>query len=899
MATTTVSYGSISIVDITDIGEFSVYPKCNLPSSVIYNPDQSGTSAYTPNWGSENLIISPSVWYAGSLLSNLDVDFTWQRQVGASGATALTTNETVSTSGQTKGNLTVSENKFNDNVSMITYIVTATYTEPTSMTPLTAQGQITFTLTRQASAAKSIDIIGDSVFKYDTNGDVLGRGLNTYATITLDKRTSNVALSAWQYKNASGNWVTYPSSSITNPLVVRSDANTYHNASIFNNDKAVIRLVAASPDSDVYDVHVITKIYDGAVGQGTITAVLTNEDQMIPFIKSGSSETGNFNDAVSQLIIYKGGEGDVTSEYTITQSYINVTATASATTTTNDTVTITGFTNNATVGRVEFSAKIDPSDSTEVPLTKKFSVVKVTSGLDGESPTIYSLKPDTLNLNKTNVEAPAIPTYTPSSVTFNCVSKTGNSDENEYPAALRIYENISASNITSSTVPVYQTSNPSTGEDSKTYTPTSSATNIVCRMYKTGSFLDSDLLDTQTVTITVDGAKGIQGNTGASGENAINITLTNYHENIPTNHNNIVTSNRVVSIDFTGWEGSTRVPTRIVPTIPTLLGISYNQNDYRDSTSTSDGHISYTIPANTNITNYGSAGNITLTFRLNYDDNNKARNVTYDFSWSQTRNAKDGENAVFLQIRTPNGDIIENGGNNVSLVSYLYDGSADVSADTSHVSYQWSQFSTSSQSQDGYDTLSGQTARSLTVTPNMVNGYASFKCVATYNGNSYIQYASVIDKSDPIQVTVLSSIGDKLLNNVGVGALYVKVSRKDSEIDPIKSERFVETLPTSGNKKDDLIYLLDTTNKTVILYKYTSGGWKVATYSDSSVDSYVAPYTGTYTWTYRNKDGIVIHNGDSDGEGGTISTPSASGKVIYIDGSLVNKKLIADVTVSI
>lgn len=881
---TTVSYGSISIIDVTDKGEFTVYPKSNLPSSVIYNPDQQGTSAYTPNWASENLEITPSVWYAGSQVDNANVDFTWQRRVGSQAATALDTNETVITSvtdEREKGTLVVSANKFSDVVSMITYVVSATYREPTTQDLLTAQGEITYTLTRQASTVKSVTITGDSVFKYDTNGQVLGRGLNSYATITLDKRATNVTLSAWQYKDDNGNWVTYPNSDVTSSLTVRSDANTYHNTSIFNDDKAVIRLVAASPDSDVYDIHVITKIYDGAVGQGTVTAVLTNEDQMIPFTKSGGTETGDFSSAVSQMIIYKGGEGDVTDEYTITQTYSNVTATSSTTTVANDTVTISGFTNNATTGSVTFSAIINPTDT---PITKTFSVVKVSSGLDGVSPTIYSLKPDALNLNKSRDTTPV---YTPASVTFNCVSKTGNGSENAYPAALRIYENISASEITSSTVPAYQTESPSVGESSKQYVPTTTATNIVCRMYKTGSFSDSDLLDTQTVSIALEGRKGEKGEDGDAGEDAINITLSNYFEPIPTNHNNIVTSQKIIEFDFTGWEGTSRVPTRIVPTIPTILGVSYNSSDYRDSTASSDGHISYTIPQGTDITSYGTNGNVTFTFRLHYDESDSSlyKNITYDFAWAQTRNAKDGENAVFLQIRTPNGDVIENGSNNVSAVAYLYDGSADVSTSAT---YQWSQFSPTSSAEDGYDAIQGATTRSLTVTPSMVSGYASFKCVATYNNNSYIQYVSVIDKSDPIQITVLSSVGDKLLNGLGVGALYVKVSRKDREIDPIKSERFVETLPTTGNKNGDYIYLLNSTNKTVTLYEYQNG-WSASS----------SQYTGNYVWTYRNKDGVIIHNGDSDGEGGAISTPAASGKVVYIDGDLVDKKLIADVTVTI
>lgn len=884
---TTISYGSISIIDVTDKGEFSVYPKSNLPSSVIYNPDQQGTTAYMPNWSTENLEITPSVWYAGSQVNNANVDFSWQRRVGSGAAGNLENNETVITSvtdTREKGTLVVSANKFSDTVSMITYVVTATYREPSTNELLTAQGEITYTLTRQASTVKSITITGDSVFKYDTNGKVVGSGLNNYATIVLDKRATNVTLSAWQYKDANGNWVTYPDSNVSSSLTIRSDANTYHGVNIFNDDKAMIRLVAASPDSDVYDIHVITNIYDGAVGQGTITAVLTNEAQMIPFTKNGSTETGDFSSAISQMIVYRGGDGDVTNEYTITQSLTNVTATASKTNVQNDTVTVTGFTNGATTGNVLFTAKKTSDGQSAVPITKTFSVVKVSSGVDGVSPTIYSLKPNTLNLNKSRDD---IPVYTPSSVTFNCVSKTGNGNEEPYPAALRIYENILASDITSSTPTAHQTESPSVGETSKKYIPSASATNIVCRMYKTGSFADSDLLDTQTVTITIDGKKGDKGDDGKTGESAVNITLSNYFEPIPTNHNNVVTSQKIVEFDFTGWEGTSRVPTRIIPTIPTLLGISYNASDYRDSTSTADGHISYTIPQGTDISNYGTNGNITFTFRLHYDetDSTKYRDITYDFAWAQSRNAKDGENVVFLQLRTPKGDIIENGANNVTAEAYLYDGSADVS---DSATYQWYQFSTASTATDGYDALSGETNKTLTIMPNMVSGYASFKCVATYNKTPYVQYVSIIDKSDPVQTTVLSSVGDKLLNGLGVGALYVKLSRKDKEIDPIKSERFVTELPTTGNKTGDYIYLLDSSNKTVILYEYNNG-WKVSDFT----------YTGDYSWTYRNKDGIIIHNGDSDGDGGTIKTPSASGKVVYVDGDLVDKKLTADVTVTI
>ena len=59
-----ISYGYITIVDVTDIGEFSVYPQCNLPLSVIYDPNNT---TYSPNWGDSgsSLVLTPVVYYAG------------------------------------------------------------------------------------------------------------------------------------------------------------------------------------------------------------------------------------------------------------------------------------------------------------------------------------------------------------------------------------------------------------------------------------------------------------------------------------------------------------------------------------------------------------------------------------------------------------------------------------------------------------------------------------------------------------------------------------------------------------------------------------------------------------------------------------------------------------------
>ena len=822
MATTTVSYGSISIIDVTDVGELSIYPKSNLPQSIIYSPDQN---SFTPNWGSNNLILSPSIWYGGEQLSTSDnnVTVTWSRREGIGAITALTTGETVSdgtmvVSGETipKGTLVVNQNKFTENSTMITYIVAVSYQEPTISQALTAQGEITFTMTKQASSVKSATITGESVFKYNGDGTI------------------------------QGNVSTYPNSGTSPTLTV----NESH--SVFTSDKCVIKLVTTN--NDIYDYHTITKLRDGAAGTDTISAVLTNEDQMIPVSSSG---TADYSDATSRIIIYESGE-DVTSQWSINVSYDtnNLTVNTSTTTVANDTVAITNMVGST--GTINFTATKNGHD----PILKQFSVIKIESGADGQSPIIYSLEPSTLALNKTIGNTP---TFTPTSVRFYSY-QTQNQTKSIYKGRFKIYENILAKDITPSTEAKY-TSSSDENDGYRDYTPVTgkNCTFIVCILFESGG--TSKQLDIQTIAVTTDGQTGGKGDKGDDGTDALNIIVGNSYDGIPVDGDGKVTSTYTILIPFAGYQGTAKVATTVVNP-PTLFGITPTVTN---ATTSADGSIQYVITAGTTITN--DNGVITFTFR--FTEANKT--VTYDYSWGKARQGKDGTNginAVILQLGTPNGgNIIENGTGTVTIEATLIDGATDV---TNSATYTWKKFENGS-----YSTISGQTTKTLTVTSSMVDGYASFQCIAHYDNKDYIQYMSVLDKQDPHQTTILSSVGNQLRNGSGVGALYALVYRKGQELDPIKSERFVETLPTTGNKNGDYCYLLDSTAKTVTLYKYTTQ-WDVAT------DTYI----GTYNWYYRDKNGNTI----------TTGTPSAGGvgaKVIYIDGDLVDKKLVVDVKVTI
>lgn len=830
---TAVAYGSLTIVDVTDLGEFSVQPMSNLPLSIIYDPDQN---VYTPNWASSNLQVTPAIYYAGNplTLGSTGLTVTWQRQVGVSGATDLTTGETVIDGGI----LSVTANQFTSSSTLLTYIVTATYREPSSGTLLTAQGQITYSLVRNASAAKTASISGETVFKYDTSQTIVGA-----SSIVLTAVVTGVSISEWQYKNGSDQWVTYPNSGTATTLTVNAADTT------FVNDKCVVKLVTS--DASTYDIHTITKLRDGAAGSATVSAVLTNDDQMIPYSSAG---VGDFSSAVSRIIIYEGG-CDVTSTWTIAQSYTNVTATASTTTKANDTVSVTDM--DAATGNVLFTCTKSGYNS----ITKTFSVVKVQSGADGTTPTIYSVEADALALNKDIHD-----TFTPGNVTFTAYSQTGGDTKSPYSGRFRIFENITLAEYDAASPKPTPNYSSGADESSHTYTPSTSATSILCMLFKSGAF--TTRVDSQLAVVTSDGQTGGTGATGPAGESAINVILGNYADVLTCTNDNKLMANQTVTIPFAAYEGTSKVPCTV--TSVQLLG---KTPTITNATASADGSISWALTSGTSVAN--ASGTLSLTFTVTSSKGNKT--VIESYSWSRNTAAKNGENAILLQIYTPNGsNIVSDTVTSVTLQSMLTDGSTDVTS--SATAWQWAKFQNGS-----YNNISGATSSSYVVTGSTVESYASFRCTATYQNKPYYAYFSVFDKTDPIQVSVISTVGTQLVNGAGAGAVYAKVTRNGAEIDVIKSERFLTSNPTSATS-GDYYYKIDTANKQVVLMKYTTS-WAEASASE-------AAYTGTYSWSFRDKDGNTV----TSVNGNALPT---SGKIIYIDGDLVDGKLVADVQVTI
>ena len=591
MAQTAVSFGSITITDFTDLKPFTCQLTANQPSTVLYDPDQN---IYTPNWGTTatNLVVTPVIRYGATILTNTDsaLSITYTRKEDSGTATALTTGEAK----QSNGTLKVTANKFSSkSITQITYIATVSYTEPESNQTLTGECTISFTFIARPTNAKTCSIEGDTVFKYGSDGAIMGA-----TSITMTAILSNVSVVKWQYLKEDGTWGDISSSASTTRTVS-------HSALFFINDKATFKVVTS--DDSVYDTHTIVKLRDGAPGNSTVAAVLTNEDQMIPCNQSGTPTS--YDGAQAQLIIYRGSTAE-TDNWTLTgkatgckvkfstdgETWSDTSYGSSSGSDTNSTVT------KPYVKVVEMLADtatflFKASKTGETTLQKTFSLIKMKTGADGTSPTIYMLECSALAVNVNE----GATTLTPSSVTIKGWKKTGDSDWSAYSGRFKVTVGGTTTNIYTS----------SSNESSKSLTSTQMK-NALSSGYMTVQLClaggTSTVLDTQTIVFTSDGETGATGPQGDPGVDAINVVLGNQADVIPCTKDNKASAAVTVSIPFVGYKGTTQVACTVA-TPSNLFGIS---PPVTNATTSANGSIVYSIPSGTSVSS--STGTITLTF---------------------------------------------------------------------------------------------------------------------------------------------------------------------------------------------------------------------------------------------------------------------------------------------
>ncbi len=280
-----------TFVDITDQRKLSAYITSNLPKTQSEDPNVL-PHTYAPSWASTNLVLTPVVFLdqTSLALNATGLTITWKRKDGTSAEANLTTGETA-----TGGILKVTQDKLAASTSgMITYICYISYYDSETKNTVNISSDITYTLVKNAENAKLAYVTADTyVFKYNTSGTLVGA-----SQATLTGQVQGVTISKWQYKNSSGNWADYPTTT-DNTNITSGTLVVKPTHAVFNNNVAQIKL--ATSDSNVFDTISITKMYDGAkgdtggkgdpgaAGSGGLSVILGNENQTLACTSAGKT----------------------------------------------------------------------------------------------------------------------------------------------------------------------------------------------------------------------------------------------------------------------------------------------------------------------------------------------------------------------------------------------------------------------------------------------------------------------------------------------------------------------------------------------------------------------------------------------------------------------------------
>lgn len=183
---------------------------------------------------------------------------------------------------------------------------------------------------------------------------------------------------------------------------------------------------------------------------------------------------------------------------------------------------------------------------------------------------------------------------------------------------------------------------------------------------------------------------------------------------------------------------------------------------------------------------------------IQYKDPATGLTTMYKTSISFSR-VVNGSGITDLLVMTPQGNIFKNGQtDSLTATAQLWRGS---NVDSTNVSYQWYQMDSSVDTDQGGGVgwkklanasgqFSGVTTSTLTIYAGQVDSSAVFKCVAkdtdsasaTYN-QTFSDTASFVDLSDPIQVIIESTGGDRFKNGEGSTVLTARVYQAGEEID--------------------------------------------------------------------------------------------------------------------
>ncbi|MEG1502129.1 MAG: hypothetical protein RR370_01930 [Synergistaceae bacterium] len=183
---------------------------------------------------------------------------------------------------------------------------------------------------------------------------------------------------------------------------------------------------------------------------------------------------------------------------------------------------------------------------------------------------------------------------------------------------------------------------------------------------------------------------------------------------------------------------------------------------------------------------------------VTYKDPTTGLSLVHKMSISLSR-VINGGGITDLIVITPEGNVFKNGEvQKLSAKAELWRGST---IDTTSVSYQWYMMDSTIVTDQGCGIgwkklvdaagcCTGCTSDTLIIYQSVVDSYAVFKCIATdtdpasaTKDKAFVDTASVIDNSDPLQIVITSTGGDIFKNGKGSTTLKAVVYQAGIEID--------------------------------------------------------------------------------------------------------------------
>lgn len=272
---------------------------------------------------------------------------------------------------------------------------------------------------------------------------------------------------------------------------------------------------------------------------------------------------------------------------------------------------------------------------------------------------------------------------------------------------------------------------------------------------------DENISDTTSVYKVQDGG------TGAAGQNARIVFLSNENITFAGDRNGQVAAT-TVTCNVVAYNGTAKV----TPTVGTITGAPTGMTVTKGAAADSEIPITLTIAAGSTL---GGAGQLSGTLSVPVTS---PVSTTLQIRWSKVNTGLTGAagaSAVTFTIYAPDGTVFVNGAGTLTIATQAYQGSTAI---TSGATYVWQKYSGGS-----WNTISGQTGNSLEVEGSTVTGTASFKCVMTYGGKTYQDVITLTDKTDNYQATIDSTGGNIFKNTMGSSTLTCRLWQNGQEVD--------------------------------------------------------------------------------------------------------------------